>query len=112
VNGWDVSGKTGIQFEAKDDVVSSEVNGDLSGARILNSALGARKQAIAHAVPLNSSEAQAEAEAYFRTFVDLQGLGPMFSGKYYLAQVRYVFDGVHGMRVEFAAERAGLGQAS
>ena len=85
-----------------------------------------------HSVPLSSAEAQAQAEAAFRliarrfvvgrgraqaderlrvgTFVDLKGLGPLFSGKYYLSEVRHLFDGAGGLRSEFAAERPSLGR--
>jgi hypothetical protein len=42
--------------------------------------------------------------------VDLQGLGTLFSGKYYLCEVQVLFDPVNGLRTEFAAERPGLGK--
>lgn len=133
VNGWDVSGKSAMTYEAKEQVVSGELNGDSSGISILKSAFGARKEALAHTVPLSSREAQAEAEAVMRmtarrfavahgmaqgdaklrvgTYVDMQGLGPLFSGKYYLAHVKHVFDGTQGYRTEFTAERPGIGKA-
>jgi phage protein D len=133
VTGWDVKGKAGIRYDATDSVLSGELNGDSSGASILTSALGARKESLVHTVPITSQEAQAEAESYFRMTarrfvtgrgiaetdsrlrvgnqVDLQGLGSLFNGKYYLAQVRHMLDGTHGLRTEFAAERAGLGKA-
>jgi phage protein D len=132
VNGWDVSSKTRLQHEATDSVMSGELNGDASGASVLASAIGARKEALAHTVPLSSREAEAEAEAFFkmtaRRFVvgrgvaetdgklrvgadaDLQNLGPLFSGKYYVSEVKHLFDGTRGMRTEFVAERAGLGK--
>ena len=83
---------------------------------------------------MTSTEAQATAEAFFRTTarrfvtgrgiaeasaglrvglrVDLKGLGPMFSGKYTVTAVRHRFDGTHGIRTEFEVERAGLGKAA
>jgi phage protein D len=83
-------------------------------------------------VPITQQEAQARADAYFRsiarrfvtahgvaepepplrvgTSAELTGLGPLFSGKYYVAGVRHVFDGAKGLRTEFAAERPGLGR--
>ena len=134
VNGWDVAGKSGLQYEATESAVSSELNGDTSGVSILQSAFGARKEALAHAVPLNSSEAQSLAEAYFkltaRRFVvghgladtdpklrvgaqvNIQNVGPLFSGKYYLTEVRQLFDLAQGLRTEFTAERPGIGRAS
>ena len=42
--------------------------------------------------------------------LDLDGLGPLFNGKYYLAEVRHRFDAGRGLRSEFSAERAGLGR--
>lgn len=131
VNGWNVSSKAALQFEATDSVISSELNGDTSGVSILQSALGQRKEALAHTVPLNDEEAQFEAEAFFkmsaRRFVvgrgvadthkslragsklDLQGLGPLFNGKYYVAEVKHIFDGTKGLRSEFRSERVGIG---
>ena len=113
--------------------MSSELNGDTSGVSILQSAFGARKEALAHAVPLNSGEAQSLAEAYFklsaRRFVvgrgsadtdpklrvgaqvNIQNVGPLFSGKYYLTEVRQLFDLAQGLRTEFTAERPGIGRA-
>ncbi len=131
VNGWDVASKAALQYEATDSVISSELNGDTSGVSILQSAFGARKEALAHTVPLNSQEAQFEAEAFFkmsaRRFVvgrgvaetnaslrvgskaDLQGLGPLFNGKYYVSDVKHIFDGAQGLRSEFRGERVGIG---
>jgi len=133
VNGWDISGKSAMNYEAKEQVVSGELNGDSSGPSILKSAFGERKEAVAHTIPLSSSEAQAEAEAVMRmtsrrfvvargvaigdaklgvgTYVDLQGLGPLFSGKYYLCHVKQMFDGTQGFRTEFTGERPGIGKA-
>jgi len=132
-SGWDIAGKAALHYEATESTVSNELNGDTSGASILTTALGQRKESLAHTVPLNSQEAQAVAEAYFRMMarrfvvgrgvaepdarlrvgatVDLQGLGPLFSGKYYLSEVTHLFDGVKGFRTEFCAERPGLGSA-
>ena len=132
VNGWDISGKSGLTYEAGEPAVSNELNGDLSGISILKSSFGERKEALAHTVPLNSNEAQVEAESILRmtarrfavahgiaqgnaklnvgTYVDLQGLGPLFSGKYYLAAVKHTFGGAAGFLTEFTGERAGIGK--
>ena len=132
VNGWDVGGKTPLQHVSDDSVLSGELNGDTSGASILASALGQRKESIAHTIPLNSQEAQAEADAFFKrtarrfvvghgiaktdkqlragSQVELSGMGPLFSGKYYVTEVRHMFDGALGLRTEFTGERPGLGQ--
>jgi phage protein D len=133
VNGWDISSKSGITHEATEQVISGELNGDTSGISILQSAFGARKEALAHTVPLSSSEAQAEAESVLRmtarrfvvahgmaqadaklsvgSYVDMQGLGPLFNGKYYLCHVKHVFDGEQGFVTQFTAERSGIGKA-
>jgi phage protein D len=132
VCGWDVAGKATLHHEATDSVISGELDGNLSGASVLSAAFGERKESIVHTVPLDSREAQSQAEAFFKmtarnfiagrgtaqtdsklrvgNYVDLQGLGPLFNGKYYLAEVRHIFDGVKGIRTEFVAERPGLGR--
>jgi phage protein D len=133
VGGWDVSGKSALSAEATDSAISGEVGGDESGVSILKAKLGDRKEPIAHSVPINQQEAQARADAYFRgiarRFVtaqgvaepdpplrvgvsaELSGLGPLFSGRYYVACVRHIFDGATGLRTEFTAERPGLSRA-
>ena len=133
VNGWDVSSKAGIQFEATESAISPELNGDRSGISILQSAVGARKEALAHTVPLNSQEAQAVAESFFKmsarrfvvgrgvaetssslrvgTTVELRNLGPLFNGRYYVTEVVHLFDSVKGLRSEFCAERPGIGNS-
>jgi len=132
VGGWDVGAKSQLKFEATESVISSELNGDSSGASVLQSALGKRKESLVHTVPLTSQETQAEAEAYFKmsarrfvvgrgvaettgklrvgAYVNLKELGPLFNGKYYLAEVRHVLDLTKGMRTEFVAERPGIGK--
>jgi phage protein D len=132
VSGWDVSNKTAIKQKADDATVRNELGNDSSGSKILNSAFKKkRNESIAHMVPLTSAEATAQAEAWFRavarrfvvghglahpnaklrvgTWVELDGVGNLFNGKYYLAAVRHVFDGTGGFRSEFTAERPGLG---
>jgi uncharacterized protein len=133
VSGWDVSSKSALAHEAADSVIQGELEGGTSGASILASALGVRREAVVHGVPLSSREAQARAETFFklsaRRFVvshgvaetdaklrvgvrvDLQGLGGLFSGKYYVSEVKHLFDGAKGLRTEFVGERPGLGRA-
>jgi phage protein D len=132
VSGWDVAGKQALSHEANDSVVGSELHGGVSGASVLSSTFGDRKEAVVHTVPLTSQEAQAEAEALFRmtarrfvvgrgvgdvdprlrvgASVDLKELGPLFDGKYYLSEIKHLFDGLRGIRTQFTAERPGLGQ--
>ena len=132
VTGWDVEAKEAIRHEAEESVVASEVGADESGVAILRAAVGERKESLAHTVPLGAQEAQAAAESFFRmsarrflagrgvaetkpelragAFVDLKELGPLFSGKYYLTEVRHLFDNAKGIRTAFRAERAGIGR--
>jgi len=134
VAGWDVSGKRAIDQKAEDAAISGELGSDTSGATILRDAFAERKETVAHTVPLSSDEAKLQAEAWFRAgarrfvtgrgiaqpdaklrvgaSVDLDGLGPLFNGKYYVAEVRHVFDGAAGFLSQFTAERPGLGAAS
>jgi phage protein D len=131
-SGWDVAGKKALKYEATDQAIRSELGSDQSGAAILQAQLGTRKEVLVHTVPLTSSEVQAEAESFFKlnarrfvvghgvaevdiqlragNLVELLNLGKLFSGKYYLNEVRHLFD-ARGMRTEFCAERAGLGKA-
>jgi phage protein D len=133
VNGWDVSSKGALQYEATDSAINSELNGDTSGVSILQSAFGKRKEALVHTVPLNSQEAQFEAESFFRlsarrfvvghgvaetvaslrvgSYVNLKGLGALFNGKFYVSEAKHIFDSFKGLRTEFRAERAGIGRS-
>jgi phage protein D len=131
-NGWDVAGKSALQYEATESVISSELGSDTSGVSILKSAIGARKDSLAHTVPLTSQDAQFEAEAFFKmcarrfvtgrgvaeaneklrvgNFVEMEGLGPLFNGKYYLSEITHIFDNAKGVRTEFRVERSGIGK--
>jgi uncharacterized protein len=133
VTGWDVAAKAALQESAADAALGGELKGGQSGATVLQGSLGERKEAVVHTVPLTSGEARARAEALYRKrarrFVTGRGvsepdgslrvgvalkvdtLGPLFSGEYYVTEVKHVFDGVRGLRTEFAVERPGLGGA-
>lgn len=132
VSGWDVAGKSAVRVEAGESALQGELGSDQSGASVLAASFGQRMEVLAHTIPFSSQEAQAHAEAYFReharrflvgrgttqtsgqlkagAFIDLQNLGPVFSGRYYLTEVRHTFDNARGMRTSFTAERPGLGQ--
>lgn len=133
VSGWDVAGKEAIKSEATSSAISSELGGDTSGVSILEG-IAARKENLAHPVPVTSSEGQAAADAFFRmsarrfvtghgvaeasanlrvgSRVTLKELGPLFSGKYTVTGVRHRFDTAAGIRTEFDVERPGIGQVS
>jgi phage protein D len=131
-SGWDVSAKAAVKYEATDTDLGGELGATDSGAALLKKSFGDRKELVAHAVPWTQAEVEARAKGHFkqeaRKFVvghgvakttgalrvgavlDLDGLGPLFNGKYYLASVRHRFDARAGLRSEISAERAGLGR--
>ena len=130
VTGWDVEGKQAIEYEASDSVIGGELNGNTSGSSELQRALGERKQQVVHRLPLTSQEAQSLAEGEFRrmarrflrgeclaqgdtrvkvgTFVELDGLGPLYDGKYYVTRVRHSFSMQLGFRTALSVERPGI----
>jgi len=131
--GWDVAGKAALSHDAGDSAINSELDGDESGVSILSSKIGTRKETLAHGVPHTSQETQAQAEALMRAIarrfvvgrgvaqtssalrvgakVDVRSAGPLFSGKYYVCEIRHRFDGLRGLRTEFRCERPGIGHA-
>lgn len=132
VSGWDVASKSAIVEEANDDALQSELGQDTSGASLLGSAsFGERKESLVHTVPLGQAEARARAESFFRAGarrfvraraiaqtdprlrvgvkVDIRAAGSLFSGSYYVVEVRHSFDGARGLRTEFVGERPGIG---
>ena len=131
-SGWDVAAKEIINEQAADDVLGAALGQDESGASILRAAFGERKQTYAHTAPATASEAREIAQARFRdtarrfvvgtgvatpdaklrvgTNAQLLGLGPLFSGKYYITDTKLTFDGQRGLRTTFRGERPGLGR--
>jgi phage protein D len=129
--GWDVSAKRALRDEATDAVIAGELAGGVSGPAALKTAFGDRKETLAHVATATAQENRARAEAFLRqtarrfvvargtaeadgriragATVELTGLGPLFSGKYQVAEARHLFDGGQGLRTEFVAERPGLG---
>jgi phage protein D len=112
-------------------VLGSELNGDLGGSKVQQTAIGQYDQQIVHDLPFTTQEAQALAESEYRraarrfvtgtgmcegdarvqvgTKLLLQALGTLFDGHYYVTRVRHLFDSLHGYRTQFAVERAGIG---
>ncbi len=133
VAGWDVSAKEAIDETADDSAVASELNGDTSGASVLEEALLARQERLVHSAPRSTSEARSEVEARFRErarrfitgsgvsdgdprirvgcTVHVAAVGSLFGGAYYVAGVRHLYDGNRGYRTEFDVERPGIGPA-
>lgn len=132
--GWDVSAKEAVAVEAGAGAISTEVSDGISGPDLLQQALGARKDTVAHAMPLDRGAGQALAEAHLRALarrflrgrgvadadarlhvgkrVTLNGLGPLFSGKYDVVEVSHRFDAAHGLWTDFVVERPWLGRPS
>ncbi len=132
VGGWDVSAKAGIEQRADAACLGSELHGDISAQRLLEEGLGARVERVVHEVPLDDEEARALAESDYRRCarrflsgqglcegdgrlrvgaqLQLDGLGPLFSGRYYVTEVSHLFDQHTGYQTRFRVERPGLGQ--
>ncbi|PKN92455.1 MAG: hypothetical protein CVU44_15080 [Chloroflexi bacterium HGW-Chloroflexi-6] len=126
-HGWDVGAKQTVSHAADKSPVSNELDGNKSGADILEEKIGARIESLVHTVPFSQEEARTYAEGYFRTMarrfvtgtgttnfdpklrvgnlVEIEALGPMFSGKYYICEVRHTFDQASGFRTQFSVER-------
>ncbi len=129
---WDVSGKQSAGETAEAACLGNEARDGDSGPQVLQQALGARQDTVAHRLPGDSAGARSEAESHFRLIarrfvmgtgeadanprlcpgarVDLQGLGPLFSGAYGVNDVIHRFDLQRGLRTEFTVERAWIGR--
>jgi Bacteriophage probable baseplate hub protein len=134
VTSWDVEGKQTINERSGDSSLGAELGSDQSGSSILATALQQRTETVDEHVPPTSDEAKAYADSLFkrraRRFVvgrglcsgnaklragvkvTLQGLGPIFTGDYYVAEALHLFDQVKGYRTEFHVERPGIGRAA
>jgi len=134
VSGWDVTGKQTLTYQATNTALGGELNGDLGGSDVLQTAFGPRNQQVVHQLPFTTQETQALAEGYYRrwarrfvtgtgvadgdgriqvgTNLTLKGLGPLSEGTYYVTAARHVFDPKTGYRTWFSVERPGIGQSS
>jgi phage protein D len=134
VTGWDVAGKQVFSELADDGALTGEAGSGDSGASILRTAIAERKELVSHPRSLGSAEARARAEALFRArarrfvrghgvaqadarlhvgaTVQLDGLGPLFSGDYFVTEATIRFEPAHGLRTHFAVERPVLGKAA
>ncbi len=129
--GWDEREARPLHEEVDDSVLGSELGGDESGASILNDAFGSRKERLAEAGPTGeevrtraeaeylraarrflTGRASADTDARLRVgaVVSLDGIGPLFSGKYTVVEVVHLFDGASGLRSELVVERPGIGR--
>lgn len=134
LSGWDEVTGVGLTGRADDRAVAGELDGRRSGAAVVSKHFGARPDAVVDLSLRSMAEAQAVAmarvKARARRFVigqgvcesdprlrvgvvvDLQGLGPFFSGRYRVVAVRHVFDQVQGLRTAFVVEAPGLGPSA
>lgn len=132
VTGWDVASKTAISCYANASMVSGVVAGGSIGPDIVSDAFGQRSDTIVSTVPLSHAEAQQRADDAFMHMahqfviasgvadldarlqvgaaVTVRGVGALFSGVYYLTEVRHVFDTEGGLRTQFTAKSVSLGR--
>lgn len=130
-SGWDGSAGSELHARIDDSVLGGERGSDTTGASILDASFGSREERLAEAGP-TADEVRARAEsAYLRAArrfvtgrgiadtdarlrvgatVRLEGLGPLFSGKYTVVEVVHLFDGASGLRTEIVVERPGIGR--
>lgn len=135
VAGWSVADKQAVKETARaDSLLTGETGDGEAGAALLQRKIGARPDTVAHLHPGSADEARQLAEAWLRQInrrfvvghgtaqpdarlrcgasVELTGLGPLFSGRYSLAEVTHRFDMAEGLRTEFVAERPWIGSAA
>lgn len=132
VSGWDVASKQQILGEAGASILGAEVQDQDTGSSVLETAFAQRKERVVHLVPLSGDEARGLAESHYRMaarrFVSgeglaegdgrirvggrlrLEGLGPLFDGRYVVVRARHEFDQLAGLRTLFSVERPGLGK--
>lgn len=128
-SGWDARAKEAVGHEATSRAVSSELDGDTSGADVLSGTLGERAEQLVHTMPVDLSEAQAHAETEFRrrarrfvtgrgitegdgrilvgTRIRIENLGGIFNGSFFVTHVRHTYT-EEGFRTWFAVERPGI----
>lgn len=130
--GWDVANKDALSGSASSAAIASEAGRGDSGPAVLQRALGERKEQLGHRVPFDAAAARHEAESHLKLVarrflrgrgeadaepqlraggaVELQGLGPLFDGRYGITDVLHRFDAAKGLRTEFGVERAWIGR--
>jgi phage protein D len=131
VTGWDPAAKQAIDASADTSSLGAElVAGQRAGSAWLSEAFGERPQQLVHLQPSNDAQAQGLAEAHFRrgarrflsgtglaegdarlragVHLGLDGLGPLFDGPYYVAEVRHSFGPEQGYLTQFRVERTGM----
>src|SRR5882672_9257392 len=112
--GWDVAVKQALNERAADDKIQGELDGGVSGASVLSQKFGDRVEQLVHEIPFTTREAQARAAARFRGIsrrfviargtaegdarirvgarLTLNGIGPLFTGTYFVTETNHLFD--------------------
>lgn len=131
VSGWDVAAKDAVAESVDSSAIQGELDGGDSGSQLLHDAFGERIERVVHQVPFSTAEARSMAESGYRSmarkfvcgramsegdgrlrvgaYVDLDGVGPLFGGSYYISEATHSFDVVNGYRTHFCVERPGMG---
>lgn len=125
---WDVANKAAASVTVSDSILGTHLRGGSSGAKVVTQAFGERPVNAA----LSPLDPHVLAESAFRTdaqrfvvgqglspcdariavgiMVRLAGLGPLFSGLYYVSEVNHLFDAQTGATTRFTVESPALGQ--
>ncbi len=131
-SGWDIQSKDKLKVEVDKAVIESELEGGLSGSQVLQDAFGERRDSVVHLTPGSNEETRSLAEAHYRTIarqfvtgtglaegdarykagakINIDGVGPLFSGPYFVNSVHHMFsqDG-GGYKTQFTVERPAIG---
>jgi len=125
---WDVASKSATTATVTDSILGAQLRGGSSGAKAVARAFGQRPVTI----PLPPIDRHVQAESTFRThaqrfvvghgttaanagiaagaMIRLTGLGPLFTGLYYVSEVNHSFDQQTGAITRFTVESPALGQ--
>jgi len=130
VTSWSALEKAIIKQTVNHQIMANESSGK-TGGEIVKSMIGQRHQRLVNQMPVNDEHARIIAEAEYRlqarrfvtgrglcevgghlrigTLLNLEGLGNLFEGQYYVNEVTHLFDSNLGFRSEFEVERPALG---
>jgi len=131
IGGWDVGAKQALDVEVGRSTLSSELAGGVDGGQILNDAFGQRKESIVHLTPTSEEESRNLAESCYRSIarqfvtgrglaegdarlkagahVEINGVGDLFGGVYYVNEVHHMFTQNSGYKTQFCVERPAIG---
>jgi len=131
VGGWDIQAKESLQVQVDSSLITPELQGALGGSQVLNDAFGERKESLVHLTPNSEEETRNLAEASYRNIarkfvtgkglaegdarlkagahVEINGVGTLFNGTYYVNSVQHLFSQECGYKTQFCVERPGLG---